>query len=85
MTRLEQEAELGEQKRKLEEQLKELQDRNDQLAKKLSGMDAEVEQQMTQAKSLLADLAKSRMAGLSPEDLLSTLKVRLGRHLWACI
>ncbi len=75
------ESELAAEKAKLETQLQELRSKNDELSQKLQGIDADVANQMSQAKKLLADVQAAKLTGLPPVEMLSMLKQELTRML----
>lgn len=75
------EAELAEEKKKLEEQLAELQKKNNELSEKLVGIDAEVKGQMDQAQRLLEEVQSARLLGSPPQEMLDVLKDQLQKLL----
>lgn len=61
----------------LEEQLREMQERNAQLSAKLSEMDREVKEQALQAQSLLSDVQEAKFTTLDPSAMLELLRQQL--------
>jgi DNA repair exonuclease SbcCD ATPase subunit len=72
---------LAEEKKKLEDQLLEMEKKNKELADRLSNMDSDVENQMSQANKLLADVQTARLAGAPSGETLDLLKNQLRKLL----
>jgi class 3 adenylate cyclase len=71
------EKELAAEKKKLEDQLQEMQEKNQVLAQRLSGLNSEVKSQMSEAENLLKDVQEARMLGAPPAEMVALLKDQL--------
>ncbi len=71
------ETELSNEKKKLQEQLQELQERNEQLAQKLVALDENVKGQINQATQLLSDVQDAKLDSQPPKEMLNNLRHQL--------
>jgi class 3 adenylate cyclase len=74
-------AELAAEKKKLEDQLQELQEKSQVLAQRLLSLKNEVKSQMSEAEQLLKDLQEARLLGAPPAEMVALLKNQLMRLL----
>ena len=71
------ETSLADEKKKLEEQLREMQERNSILALQLTEMDSNVKDQVQQANALLSEVQDANFSSMDPVQMLGTLRGQL--------
>lgn len=71
------EKELAAEKKKLEDQLQDLHEKNQALAQRLTGLNDDVKSQMSEAAQLLKDLQEARLLGAPPAEMVALLREQL--------
>jgi hypothetical protein len=71
------ESALADEKKKLEDQLREMKERNSMLAMQLNEMDRSVKEQAQQANALLSEVQEANFSSLDPAQMLKTLHSQL--------